>query len=73
MKDIHAISVSGGKDSTALMLLMIERGLPIDAVLYADTGMDYEKKTFMQSLMWISLKLSGFLWPSSDNIYFGVV
>ena len=29
----HAVSLSGGKDSTAMLLLMIERGLPIDAVL----------------------------------------
>ena len=34
----HAVSLSGGKDSTAMLLLMIERGLPIDAVLTADTG-----------------------------------
>lgn len=31
----HAVSLSGGKDSTAMLLLMIERGMPIDAVLYA--------------------------------------
>lgn len=35
--DFHAISLSGGKDSTCLTLLMIERGLPIDAVIWADT------------------------------------
>ena len=29
----HAVSLSGGKDSTAMLLLMIERGLPIHAVL----------------------------------------
>lgn len=37
----HAVSLSGGKDSTAMLLLMIERGMPIDAVLHADTGMEF--------------------------------
>lgn len=37
----HALSLSGGKDSTALLLLMIERGLPIDTVIWADTGMEF--------------------------------
>ena len=37
----HFLSLSGGKDSTATLLLMIEKGLPIDGVLYAETGMDY--------------------------------
>ena len=37
----HAASLSGGKDSTAMLLLMIERGLPINTVLWADTGMEF--------------------------------
>lgn len=37
----HAVSLSGGKDSTAMLLLMIQRGMPIDAVLNADTGMEF--------------------------------
>ena len=37
----HAVSLSGGKDSTCLLLLMIERGMPIDAVISADTGMEF--------------------------------
>jgi len=36
-----AISVSGGKDSTALLLLMIEKGMPIDSVLYANTSVEF--------------------------------
>jgi len=40
-KQFHAVSLSGGKDSTAMLLLMIERGMPIDMVLYADTGMEF--------------------------------
>ena len=37
----HAVSLSGGKDSTAMLLLMIERGWPIDSVFTADTGMEF--------------------------------
>ena len=37
---LHVVSLSGGKDSTAMLLLMLERGWPIDAVLNADTGME---------------------------------
>ena len=37
----HAVSFSGGKDSTYMLLRMIEKGLPVDAVLYADTGMEF--------------------------------
>ena len=34
---VRCVSLSGGKDSTAMLLLMIERGLPIDYVFTADT------------------------------------
>ena len=40
-KQFHAVSLSGGKDSTAMLLLMIERGMPIDMALSADTGMEF--------------------------------
>ena len=36
-----SISLSGGKDSSALLLLMIEKDMPIDCVLYADTTMEF--------------------------------
>ena len=37
----HAVSLSGGKDSTCMLLLMIESGMPIDMVLFVDTGMEF--------------------------------
>jgi 3'-phosphoadenosine 5'-phosphosulfate sulfotransferase (PAPS reductase)/FAD synthetase len=40
-KQFHAVSLSGGKDSSCCLILMIERGMPIDLVLSADTGMEF--------------------------------
>lgn len=37
----HLASFSGGKDSTAMVLRMIERGDKIDEVLYCDTTMEF--------------------------------
>ena len=34
-------TVSGGKDSTAMLILMIEKGMPLDCVINADTGMEF--------------------------------
>ena len=35
------MALSGGKDSTALLILMIEKGMPINYVMTADTGMEF--------------------------------
>lgn len=40
-KQFHAVSLSGGKDSTAMLLLMIDKKMPIDGVFMADTGMEF--------------------------------
>ena len=40
-KDYHAVSLSGGKDSTAMLLMMLDRGMPVDGVFWADTGMEF--------------------------------
>ena len=37
----HVVNLSGGKDSSAMLILMIEKGMPIDSVLNADTGMEF--------------------------------
>lgn len=41
MSEHHIVSLSGGKDSTAMLLMMIERGIRVDEVVFADTGMDF--------------------------------
>ena len=35
------VSFSGGKDSTAMLLHMIELDMPIDMIVFADTDMEF--------------------------------
>ena len=37
----HIVKFSGGKDSTAMLLLMLERSLPVDEIIFCDTGLEY--------------------------------
>lgn len=39
----HIVSFSGGKDSTLMLLLMIEKNMPIDDIIFADTGMEFQE------------------------------
>lgn len=38
---LHLVSFSGGKDSTAMLLHMMELGMRIDVVLWCDTGLEF--------------------------------
>lgn len=38
---LHVVSFSGGKDSTAMLLRMIEEGMRVDLILYCDTGLEF--------------------------------
>ena len=40
-ENMHVVSLSGGKDSTAMLLMMLERGMQVDEVVCADTGMEF--------------------------------
>ena len=39
--EYHLVSFSGGKDSTAMLLGMLERGMQIDCILFCDTGLEF--------------------------------
>ena len=41
MTDYHVVSLSGGKDSTAMLLLMLEMGMQVDEIVNVDTGMEF--------------------------------
>lgn len=38
----HIASVSFGKDSLAMLLMLIDKGCPLDEVVFYDTGMEFE-------------------------------
>jgi len=38
----HIVSLSGGKDSTAMLLRMLEEGMHVDIILFCDTGLEFE-------------------------------
>lgn len=40
-KDYHVVSFSGGKDSTAMLLRMLELGTPVDEIIFCDTSVEF--------------------------------
>lgn len=40
-KEINIVSFSGGKDSTAMLLMMIEQNIKIDEIIFLDTGVEF--------------------------------
>ena len=44
MKEKYYIcSFSGGKDSTAMLLKLIELNYPLDEIIFCDTGMEFDE------------------------------
>lgn len=41
MEKKYIVSFSGGKDSTAMLLLLIEKDYPIDEIIMCDTGVEF--------------------------------
>ena len=40
-KQLHIVSFSGGKDSTALLCKMLEKGMKVDKIIFCDTGVEF--------------------------------
>lgn len=38
---LYVVSLSGGKDSTAMLLRLIEENKPVDLILFCDTGLEF--------------------------------
>ena len=41
MNEWHVVSFSGGKDSTAMLLRMLEIGMRVDEIIFCDTGVEF--------------------------------
>ena len=39
--ELHVVSLSGGKGSTAMLLRMLEEGMRVDIMLFCDTGLEF--------------------------------
>ena len=37
----HIVQFSGGKDSTAMLLMMLEKHMPVDEIIFCDTGKEF--------------------------------
>lgn len=40
-KQLHIVSFSGGKDLTALLCKMLEKGMKVDKIIFCDTGVEF--------------------------------
>lgn len=37
----HIVQFSGGKDSTCMLLMMLEHNMPVDEIIFCDTGKEF--------------------------------
>lgn len=38
---MNVVQFSGGKDSTCMLLMMLEKGIPVDKIVFCDTGKEF--------------------------------
>lgn len=55
-KPEHIVSWSGGKDSTAMVIRMLELGMPVDRIIFAETGMEFPQMYKFHALFRVWLK-----------------
>ena len=41
MPAYHIVSLSGGKDSTAMLLRLLEESRSVDEIIFCDTGLEF--------------------------------
>ncbi len=63
--DRYIASVSFGKDSLAMVLLILERGLPLDEVVFYDTGMEFKAIYDTRDRVLPILYDHGFFWEEN--------
>lgn len=69
----HIVSLSGGKDSTAMLLMMLERGMQVDHIVFCDTGMEFpEMYTHLKKLKeYIGRDIEVITPPNTYEFYLG--
>ena len=55
----HIASVSFGKDSVAMLMMLIEKGYPLDEVMFYDTGMEFGAIYYVRDLLLPLLRKHG--------------
>ena len=67
----HIVQFSGGKDSTCMLLMMLERNMPIDDIIFCDTTMEFPEmyEHIDRVEQYIGIKITR-LRPPHDFIYY---
>lgn len=68
----HIVQFSGGKDSTAMLLMMLEKGMPVDEIVFCDTGKEFPAMYdhIKQVEEYIGRKITTLKAPNSFDYYF---
>jgi len=70
----HVISFSGGKDSMATLLLMLDHKIQIDDIIFADTGLEFPEmyKYLVMVEQYIGRKITRLSHPSRnfENLFY---